>query len=94
MSNSPTTSLKLAPETKKRVSRLAEIRRRSPHWLMREAIEEYVDREEKRERFREDALSAWDHYQTTGMHLTAEKADEWLAKLEADKRSAPPKCRR
>jgi predicted transcriptional regulator len=94
MPNSPTTSVKLAPETKERVSRLAKIRRRSPHWLMREAIEEYVNREEKREQFRQDALAAWDHYQTTGMHLAAEKADAWLAKLEEGNRPAPPKCRR
>jgi predicted transcriptional regulator len=47
-----TTSLKLDIEVKQRVQRLAVARRRSPHWLMREAIEEYVEREEKREQFR------------------------------------------
>jgi predicted transcriptional regulator len=89
---SPTTSLKLDAATKERVRRLASARRRSPHWLMREAIAEYVEREEKRERFRQDALAAWDHYQTTGLHLTAEEADAWLAKLEAGKDAASPKC--
>jgi len=93
MPNSSTTSLKLDVEVKKRVQRLAIARRRSPHWLMREAIEEYVEREEKREKFRQDALSAWDQYQTTGRHVTAEDADAWLAKLEAGKDAAPPKCR-
>jgi predicted transcriptional regulator len=88
-----TTSLKLDVEVKKRVQRLAAARRRSPHWLMREAIEEYLDREEKREQFRQDALAAWSHYQTTGLHLTAEEAESWLAKLEAGKDAAPPKCR-
>jgi len=90
---STTTSLKLAAEIKERVRRLASARRRSPHWLMREAIEEYVEREEKRERFRQDALAAWAHYQTTGLHVAAEEADAWLAKLEAAKEAAPPKCR-
>jgi predicted transcriptional regulator len=60
---------------------------------MREAIEEYVEREEKREQFRRDALAAWDHYQTTGLHVTGEEADAWLAKLESGKDSRPPKCR-
>ncbi|MGD0600109.1 MAG: ribbon-helix-helix domain-containing protein, partial [Terriglobales bacterium] len=41
-----TTSLKLDGETKERVQRLASARRRSPHWVMREAIEQYVEREE------------------------------------------------
>jgi len=44
MSISPTTSLKLDAQIKERVQRLASARRRSPHWLMREAIEEYVER--------------------------------------------------
>ena len=87
-----TTSLKLDIETKERVQRLAAARRRSPHWVMREAIEQYVEREEKREQFRQNALAAWSHYQTTGLHLTADEADGWLSKLEAGKDSAPPKC--
>ena len=88
-----TTSLKLDTQVKKRVQRLAAARRRSPHWLMREAIEEYVEREERREQFRQDALSAWAHYQATGLHVTAEDADAWLAKLEVGKSVLPPKCR-
>ncbi|MGA1988687.1 MAG: ribbon-helix-helix protein, CopG family [Candidatus Sulfotelmatobacter sp.] len=93
MPKASTTSLKLDVEVKQRVQRLASARRRSPHWLMREAIEEYVEREEKREQFRQDALAAWAHYQTTGLHATAEEADAWLAKLEAGKNAGPPKCR-
>jgi predicted transcriptional regulator len=88
-----TTSLKLDVEVKERVQRLAAVRRRSAHWLMREAIEEYVEREERREQFRQDALTAWANYQATGLHVTAEEAESWLAKLEAGKDAAPPKCR-
>jgi predicted transcriptional regulator len=93
MSNPSTTSLKLDVEIKERVRRLASARRRSPHWLMREAIEEYVEREEKRDQFRQDALDAWAHYQATGLYVTTEEADAWLAKLEAGKDARPPKCR-
>jgi predicted transcriptional regulator len=92
MSTPSTTSVKLDNKTKERVQRLASARRRSAHWVMREAIEQYVEREEKREQLRQDALAAWTHYQTTGLHATAEEADAWLAKLEAGKKVAPPKC--
>jgi len=92
MPPSSTTSLKIDLKTKERLQRLAAARRRSPHWVMREAIEQYVEREEKREQFRQDALAAWTHYQTTGLHATAEEADAWLAKLEAGKDARPPKC--
>ena len=87
-----TTSLKLDLETKARVQRLAAARRRSAHWVMREAVEQYVDREEKRLQFHQDALAAWANYQATGLHATAAEADSWLAKLEAGKKAAPPKC--
>lgn len=92
MPASSVTSLKLDPEMKERIQRLASARRRSPHWVLREAVEQYVEREEKREQFRQAALAAWNHYETTGLHATAEEADAWLSKLEAGKDAAAPKC--
>jgi predicted transcriptional regulator len=92
MAKLSTTSLKLDSAMKERVQRLASVRRRSPHWIMREAVEEYVEREEKREQLRQDALAAWEGYQATGLHVTAGEADAWLAKLETGKRAAAPKC--
>lgn len=86
------TSIKLDDELKGRVQHLAEARRRTAHWIMREAIAQYVEREEKREAFRQDALHAWDEYQQTGLHLTLEEADAWLAKLEAGEDVGPPEC--
>ncbi len=59
---------------------------------MREAVEQYVEREEKREQLRQNALDAWSHYQTTGLHVTSEEADAWLAKLEAGEDAKTPKC--
>ena len=52
-------------------------------WMTRETVKQYVSREEKREQRRQSALAAWEHYQSTGQHATAEEADAWLAKLEA-----------
>ena len=87
-----TTSLKLDQELKKRVQQLASARRRSAHWIMREAVEQYVSREEKREQFRQDALAAWNDYRATGLYATAEEADAWLAKLEAGADAEAPAC--
>jgi predicted transcriptional regulator len=61
------------------------------HWIMLEAIRQYVEREEKREAFKEDALCAWEAYQQTGLHLTLEEADDWLAKLEASEDADAPR---
>ena len=86
------TSLKLDEAMKARVRQLAEARDRSAHWVMREAIREYVEREERREDFRQAGLQAWAEYQRNGLHLTGEEADAWLAKLEAGEDAEIPPC--
>ncbi len=40
MATISTTSIKLDSAMKKRVQRLASARRRSPHWVMRDAVEQ------------------------------------------------------
>jgi predicted transcriptional regulator len=85
-------AIKLDDEIRARVKRLADARQRTSHWLMREAITQYVEREEKREAFRQEALEAWQAYRVTGQHLTAEEADAWLARLEQGQDVEPPEC--
>jgi len=85
-------AIKIDEDTKARVKRLAEARHRTSHWLMREAITQYVEREEKREAFRQDTLKAWEAYRTTGLHVSADEADAWLVQLEAGNDTEPPAC--
>jgi len=92
MAAQSTTSVKLDSVLKERVQRLATARRRTPHWVMREAVQQYVEREEKRESFRQEALAALEDYQDTGLHLTHAEVGAWLAKLAAGKKSKLPKC--
>jgi predicted transcriptional regulator len=92
MPSASTTSLKLDPAIKERIQHLAEARRRTSHWIMREAIEEYVSREEKRQSFLQDAQTAWEDYQLNGLHLTDNEIGEWIAKLEAGEDAELPEC--
>ena len=85
-------AVKLEQETRERIKRLAVSRHRSTHWMMREAIQQYVEREEKLEAFRQDGISAWNEYHATGLHVTLEEADAWLGKLEAGQDVEPPEC--
>lgn len=85
-------AIKIDENIKARVKRLADARQRTSHWLMREAITQFVEREEKRETFRQDALKAWDEFRSTGKHVTANEADAWLAQLEQGKDVEPPVC--
>ena len=85
-------AVKIDQDTKDRVKRLAEARNRSSHWLMREAISQYLEREERREAFRQDGIKAWKEYQANGLHVTSEEADAWLEKLEDGHDVDPPAC--
>lgn len=85
-------AVKIVPAMKKRIERLAEVKHRTTHWMMREAISQYIEREEKREAFHLDGIKAWNEYQATGLHLTQEEADAWLTNLEAGQDLEPPEC--
>jgi len=85
-------SVKLDPATRARVEALAETRQRSAHWVMREAIVQYIEREEKREMFRQETLKAWDEYRETGLYASAEEVESWLASWGTDGEKPAPEC--
>ena len=87
-------AIKIDQDTRDRVKRLAEARHRTPHWLMREAISQYVEREEKRESFRQDATNAWNEYQETGLHVTGDEVIAWLDSWGGEDEKAAPACHR
>lgn len=86
------TSVKLDDDLKSRVQHLAEIRQRSPHWIMRKAILDYVEREEAQETFNQEALASWRAYQETGRHLTGKEATDWLNTWGTDTETEIPQC--
>lgn len=85
-------SVKLEQSLKDRVQQLAANQRRSAHWIMREAIQQYVDREEAREGFREEALASWAEYRATGQHLTGDEVRDWLRGWGTDAETDVPHC--
>ena len=85
-------AVKLDQGIRDRLKRLADAKDRSTHWMLREAVAQFVDREEKREAFRQAGLQAWAEYQATGQHVTHDEADAWLAKLEAGEEAVVPEC--
>ncbi len=76
----PSVAVRLDADMKARLEKLGKARDRSPHYLMKEAIEAYVSREEWRAK--EDAIieERWRHYQLTGEAIPHE---EVVAHFEA-----------
>ncbi len=79
-------------ELKGRVQQLATARQRTAHWIMREAIAQYVSREEARESFLKEALESWTEFQETGRHITGEEARAWLASWGSEAETPCPRA--
>lgn len=88
------TSLKISDTLKARVHNLAVEKRRSAHWIMLNAIQQYVDREEHREAFKQEALQAWKEFQETGKHITGQEARNWLDTWGTENEAAALKCQK
>ena len=86
------TSVKLDDDLKDRIQSLAQSKQRSAHWIMREAIREYVSREEARRSFDQATIDALEEYQETGLQLTGEEVFAWLETWGTDDESEPPAC--
>ncbi|MFH1138833.1 MAG: ribbon-helix-helix protein, CopG family [Pseudomonadota bacterium] len=71
-------AVKLDDKTYDRLKALGKARKRSPHWLMKEAIHQFLDREEEAEHVRQDALERWQRYEATRETVSHEVIDAWL----------------
>lgn len=87
-------SLKLASGERERLATLAAARKRTPHYLMREAVSEYLGREEMRQSFRDEAERAWRDYKETGLHVTQDDVDTWIGSLGTRTPKRRPKWRK
>ena len=86
-------SLKMDPVDIERLRVLAERRDRTPHHLMREAVLQYLQREEARATFLAEAVEAWRDYQETGVHATMAEVSAWLQTWGTDHEAqAGPAC--
>ena len=86
------TTIQIDASIQDRVDRLADSRQRTSQWLILEAIREYVEREEKRETFKQDAKKAWQEYRETGLHVTGDEVIDWLETWGEENEKAAPVC--
>lgn len=86
------TSIKIDDKLKNRVRELANARWRSANWVMKEAIQQYVDREEAIESIQQEATESWIEFQETGLHITGQEASAWLRTWGTDEEMEIPEC--
>ena len=83
-------AVKLPENERERLGRLAEIKKRSPHWLAKEAISQYLDREEAVEHFKQETVARWEEYCQTGKTVSNDVVMDWLDSWGTNEESKPP----
>jgi predicted transcriptional regulator len=69
-------SVKISDGERKQLKALAQKTQRSAHFLMREALVQFIRREEARLEFVDEAQAAWVDYQSTGRHISLEALEK------------------
>ena len=90
MAKMTTMGVKLDDEIRMRLKTLGARRDRTPHWLMKKAIIDFLDQEEFLDKRNLEADAALQGYQETGQFVSHEKMEEWLDTWGSDKESACP----
>ncbi len=86
------TGLQVDPIVREQIEQLAASRETTPEEIVRKAVEYYASGTETHDEFLQRGLAAIAGYEATGLHLTGEEVDEWLAKVEAGERPPMPPC--
>jgi predicted transcriptional regulator len=85
-------SVKLAPSLKARLDAVAAADDRTPHAIMLAAIEDYVAQKEYDAELLTASVAACEEYDLTGLHVTHEEMEAWMAEVIAGRDADFPKC--
>jgi predicted transcriptional regulator len=85
------TGVKLDAALHARLKALGALKDRSPHWLMKTAIEDYISREETYEREKREDGERWERYKLNGRGVPNDRVDDWLASLGTNAELPCPK---
>jgi predicted transcriptional regulator len=86
----PTVALRLDEHTQSRLKNLAQKRDRSPHYLMKEAVETFLALEESVEAERELMQARWDRFALTGEAIAHEDVKAWAEALSPTPQEPQP----
>lgn len=68
------------------------MKNRTAHALAKGAITNFIEQEERLEAERLEAISSYEDYLETGLHVTLAEADEWLESWGTDHEKDVPLC--
>lgn len=85
-------TVKLDAAERDRLALIAAAKKRTPHYLMKEAIQNYLEQEEAEQRFIAAAQSALSDYKANGQHITLEEFSAWAKEIRTNPQAQMPPC--
>lgn len=85
-------TVKLEVSERDRLKSLAVARKRTPHYLMKEAIQTYLEKAESEELFIQAALRSRQHLKETGLHVTQNEFSAWVKAIQQNPKTPMPTC--
>ena len=87
-----TVTLKLDAAFRDRLKSLAATKKRTSHYLMKEAIERYLNLEEAQQAVLKSVDDSIAHFEATGLHINHEEVQAWAKEIRANPKAQLPKC--
>ena len=87
---STTFGVKLDAETQQRLKAVASSLDRAPHWVMKTALTDYLERQEAFLRQKEEDDDRWRRFQETGQAIEQQRVMQWLDALAAGREDSCP----
>lgn len=85
-------TVKLQETQRARIKSLAAYKKRTPHFLMIEAIDKYIDQAEREQKVLQMIDAGNAHFEETGLHVTTTDVRSWLAAAATDRNAPRPAC--
>ena len=86
-----TLGIRVDRSTRDRLKALGKLKERSPHWLLKKALDDYLSREEHWEKLKKEDRARWDHYLQTGESFSLDRVSAWMKDLREGKRRRWPR---
>lgn len=77
---------------KQALSELANHQERSPHGLLIDSVNRYIDQTQAKIQYEQDAIRSYEHFQATGLFVTIEEMEDWATSLSTSPPKPLPQC--
>ena len=86
------TGVKLEPQIKSRLKKLSKLKHRTIHWLMKEAIQQYLEQEEEREKLKHETMTRWREEAENNLTVSNDAVMAWLDTWGMKNEKGRPEC--